>query len=289
MITALNNGRIKKIVQLRQKAKIRKETGVFLAEGRKMFLEAPLSKLREVYVSESFLKGLEEPPVKQQKQDRQTETSKFTETGMTAEKEMLRRKLQECSCETVSDEVFRKISDTQTPQGILCVLDQFHYDLEDLLSSAAVQLWLVLEDLQDPGNLGTIVRSGEGAGITGVILNNTSVDIYNPKTIRATMGSIYRVPFLYINDLASAVGRLKQAGIFVYAAQLQESRDYDALNFTGGTAFLIGNEGSGLRPETLRLADAYLKIPMQGQVESLNASVAASILMYEAARQRRKK
>ena len=147
-------------------------------------------------------------------------------------------------------------------------------------------LLVLLEDLQDPGNLGTILRTGEGAGITGVIMSKKTVDIFNPKTIRATMGSIYRVPFLYVEDLGETVEMLRERGIRVYAAHLQGQTYYSSFSFTGGTAFLIGNEGNGLRRETAEQADSYLKIPMEGRVESLNAAIAASLLVYEAHRQR---
>jgi TrmH family RNA methyltransferase len=148
---------------------------------------------------------------------------------------------------------------------------------------------MVLEDLQDPGNLGTIMRTGEGAGIDGVILSKGCVDIYNPKTIRSTMGSLYRVPFLYVEDLAQTIADLKAKGITFYAAHLKGERFYDEFDFTkeGGCAFLIGNEGNGLKDETADLADTYLKIPMEGKLESLNAAVASSILMYEVYRQKR--
>ena len=147
---------------------------------------------------------------------------------------------------------------------------------------------VLLEDLQDPGNLGTIIRTGEGAGIDGVIMTRDTVDIYNPKTIRATMGSVYRVPFLYTDDLGQVVEELKKRRIHTYAAHLQGKEYYDVQEFKEGCAFLIGNEGNGLKKETTDLAERYIKIPMQGQLESLNAAVATAILMYEAAAQRRK-
>jgi TrmH family RNA methyltransferase len=145
---------------------------------------------------------------------------------------------------------------------------------------------VLLENLQDPGNLGTILRTGEGAGITGVIMSGGTVDIYNPKVIRATMGSIFRVPFIYVERLTDVFGQLGEKGIRIYAAHLDGKNYYDSFSFAGGTAFLIGNEGNGLERETADRADAYLKIPMEGRVESLNAAVAASLLMYEAHRQR---
>ena len=147
---------------------------------------------------------------------------------------------------------------------------------------------LVLESIQDPGNLGTMLRTGEGAGISGVLMNDTTADIYHPKTIRATMGSVYRVPCVITEDLRGAVLQLKTAGITVYAAHLKGRAAYDEPDYTGGCAFLIGNEGNGLTDEMAALADAYIRIPMEGQVESLNAAIAATLLMYEASRQRRR-
>ena len=147
-------------------------------------------------------------------------------------------------------------------------------------------LFLILENLQDPGNLGTMIRTGEGAGITGVIMNDRTVDIFNPKTIRATMGSIFRVPFVYVPDLSLVLTKMHEKGIHTYAAHLKGQKYYDSFSFREPTAFLIGNEGNGLSKEISDLAGQYLKIPMEGRVESLNASIAAALLMYEAHRQR---
>ena len=141
--------------------------------------------------------------------------------------------------------------------------------------------------LQDPGNMGTIVRTAEGAGVTGVIMSRDCVDIYNPKTIRSTMGSIYRMPFYYAEDILKAIRKIKDAGIKVYAAHLDGEKSYDEEDYAFSCAFLIGNEGNGLREETSKMADHYIIIPMSGEVESLNAAIAASVLMFEVKRQRR--
>ncbi len=257
MITATSNKRIKWLVSLNEKARERKKEKVFLVEGSKMFEEADEKYIREVYVSESYI-----------------------------EKNGISDKLEKIGYEIVSDEVFKKISDTKSPQGILCVMKQYEYSLEKLLEKENPVL-VLLEDIQDPGNLGTILRTGEGAGIDGVIMTRDTVDIYNPKTIRATMGSIYRVPFLYADSMESVIKMLKDKGVAVYAAHLNGENYYDSFDFTKGSAFLIGNEGNGLKKETADLADSYLKIPMEGKVESLNAAIATSLLMYETYRQRR--
>ena len=159
--------------------------------------------------------------------------------------------------------------------------------LEDMLEDTD-GVWLVLENVQDPGNLGTMFRTGEGAGISGVIMDKCTVDIYNPKTIRSTMGSIFRVPFYITEDLHGTLGQLQKKGIRVYAAHLEGSVCYDEPDYTGGTAFLIGNEGNGLRDEVSECADCLIRIPMCGKAESLNAAVAAAVLMFEAGRQRGK-
>ena len=131
-----------------------------------------------------------------------------------------------------------------------------------------------------------MVRTGEGAGITGIIMNKTTVDLFNPKTIRSTMGSIYRVPYLITEHLPDLLDELHKENIRLCAAHLKGDTYYDAFDFTGACGFLIGNEGNGLSDEIAECADCYLKIPMEGKVESLNAAVSAALLMYECKRQR---
>ena len=189
--------------------------------------------------------------------------------------------------EELTDTVFAHASDTKTPQGILCVVEQMNHEINEL-TSAKCPLIMVLDHLQDPGNLGTILRTAEGAGVTGILMDRECVDVYNPKTIRSTMGSIYRMPFVYVEDLGKGIQDLKDKGITTYAAHLEGTNSYDEEDLTNPCAFLIGNEGNGLRREIADMADCYVKIPMLGQVESLNAAIASSVLMFEAARQRRK-
>ena len=265
MITSSANPRVKQIVQWQNKAKERRKDGVFLAEGIKMYEEAPEGSILEVYISE------------------EAETKILD--GCKAAKENTAEKLQRTGYEVVSAEVFAKMSDTQTPQGILTVLKRPEYSLEDFLNHPN-PLFVVLENLQDPGNLGTIIRTGEGAGVTAVIMSSGTVDIYNPKTIRSTMGSIYRVPFIYVENLQEVMRKLHEKGVHTYAAHLKGNTYYDSFSFKEPTAFLIGNEGNGLSDELAGMAENYLKIPMEGQVESLNAAIATSLLMYETHRQR---
>ena len=256
MITSSSNVQLKNIVQLNKKAKVRKEQGVFIVEGWKMYTEVPADQLMKVYVSEQFL--TKHPEVLKEHPD----------------------------CEVVADKIFAGISDTQTPQGILCIVKQKRRNLEEVLKKEHPFL-VLLEDLQDPGNVGTILRTAEGAGVDGVIMTKNCVDIYNPKTIRSTMGSIYRVPFFITEEMDQTLELLKKHDVTTYAAHLRGERDYDKEDYCGGTAILIGNEGNGLSDYLSERADRLVKIPMCGQLESLNAAMAAGIFMYEAARQRR--
>lgn len=147
-------------------------------------------------------------------------------------------------------------------------------------------LLMVLEDLQDPGNVGTIIRTAEGAGVTGIIMSRGTADIFNPKTIRSTMGSIYRMPFLIVDDAVGFVKGLKARKICTYAAHLHGVHSYREEDYTKGTAFLIGNEGNGLTDAMAEAAECLIRIPMEGKVESLNAAIASAVLMYEAHGQR---
>ena len=178
-----------------------------------------------------------------------------------------------------------EISDTVTPQGILAVVRQKTYSIEDIIKSRNKEksCIVVLDRIQDPGNLGTIVRTGEAAGITGIIMSSSTADIYNPKVIRSTMGSIYRVPFAIVADLPKAVDILREDGITCFAAHLKGEL-YNSGTLTKDCALLIGNEANGLSDEVANKADKLIKIPMAGKVESLNAAIATSILMYEATR-----
>lgn len=261
MITSTANPQVKNLVLLGKKAKARKEQGVFLIEGRKMFEEAPKEWIRQVYVSESWLYG--------------TEGRKLPE-GM--------------AYELLADHVFCAAAGTQTPQGILAVVRRPEWNVEELFTDTSGHApgFLVLENIQDPGNLGTILRTAEGAGMSAVFASRTTADLYNPKTVRATMGSIYRMPFFVAEDLPALLFRMKKNGIRLYAAHLAGSVPYDRPDYTAPCAFLIGNEANGLTKETAETADAAVKVPMEGQVESLNAAVTAAILMYERNRQRRR-
>lgn len=277
MITSTANQQVKHLIQLQNKAKLRDEEGVFVLEGKKVYDE--LRKYRPqflvmTYLSESFYKQI-----------------------MENEPEYL----EGIRYEILADNVFKEAAETVTPQGVLAIVKQPKYELEELLSantsvcsdcekgvetdcvleeSENPLRFIFLENLRDPGNLGTILRTAEGAGMTGVILSKGSVDIFNPKVIRSTMGSIFRVPFLYVEDTLATMKLLQENGVKLYAAYLSGSEEYDKVCYAKRSAIMIGNEANGLLEETAIAADVRVRIPMAGELESLNAAVAAAILMY---------
>lgn len=257
-ITSTSNQKIKYVQKLRDKARFRREEKLFLVEGKRMVFEADPSRVREVFVSEDY-KGLAEAELE----------ARFPDTDIYL----------------LQANVFKSIVDTQTPQGILAVVEQQDYSIDDMLKGQDTLL-LLLEDIQDPGNLGTMIRTGEGAGVTGIITSQNTVDIYSPKTVRSTMGSIYRVPVVTTSDFLATMKALQKEGVTLYAAHLKGEDFYDRADYKKASGFLIGNEGNGLKDETAKAADVFIKIPMEGQVESLNAAIAATLLIYEAHRQR---
>ena len=256
MITSTSNSQVRYAAQLNSRAKFRREEQCFAAEGIRLFQETPQELRRAVYASASFASSHQEL-------------------------------LAGVDYETVEDRVFEKMCDTRTPQGILTITSMPVYTLEDLSGrDGQPSLIMVLEDVQDPGNVGTILRTAEGAGVTGVLMSSGTADVFQPKVIRSTMGSIYRVPFVRTGQLSETLQSRKEKGLRVFAAHLQGSRDFRQASYTGDSAFLIGNEGNGLSEGLASLADEKIRIPMCGQVESLNAAIAAGLLMYEAQRQR---
>ena len=185
----------------------------------------------------------------------------------------------------VKDTLFRRISEEETPQGILAVCEQKRYAPEDILQGDN-PLLLLLEEMQDPGNLGTALRLADASGADGVLLSPGCADVYNPKVLRAAAGSILRVPFASGIPMAEAIPILRARGVAVYAAMPDADALPYAFDLTKPAAFLVGNEARGLSVEASTAASAQIALPMPGGAESLNAAMACGILMYEAVRQR---
>lgn len=253
MITSTSNQKIKNLIKCMKNAKERKKADIFLVEGIRMFVEIPKEMHVETFVTEGFY-------------------------------EKHKELFQGLSYEMVSDHIMELISDTKTPQGVVSIVKRYHYAVSEVCAGDA-PLIMALENIQDPGNLGTIIRTAEGAGVTGVVMSKETVDIYNPKVVRSTMGSIFRVPFCYVENLTECIEGLNTKEFRTYSAHLQGKSFYDH-DYQNPTVFCIGNEGNGLSEELSEATNHKIKIPMKGKVESLNAATAATVLMYEAMRQR---
>ncbi|MFA4843384.1 MAG: 23S rRNA (guanosine(2251)-2'-O)-methyltransferase RlmB [Candidatus Margulisiibacteriota bacterium] len=185
----------------------------------------------------------------------------------------------------VSSKEFAALSEVDAPQGVLAVVRTFQSKLDELLKGAKT-LIVYCAGIQDPGNLGTIIRSADALGATGVILSKGTVDLYNPKVVRSTMGSLFHLPLVTVEDDAETIKQLKKNNVKIIATSAEAEKSCSDTELKGPVAVLIGNEGAGLAEEIIELADEVIKVPMAGKAESLNASVTTAILLYEISRQR---
>lgn len=176
--------------------------------------------------------------------------------------------------EKVSATVFQYISQTKTPQGVAAVVSIKQMDQQPVGNRM-----LLIDAIQDPGNLGTIIRTADAAGFDGIILGNGTVDLFNDKVIRSTQGSLFHIP-LFQASLADEIVRLKEKGFNIWATALKNARKYSDVKVDEKVAIIVGNEGAGVNQELLEIADTIVTIPIYGKAESLNVSIATGILMY---------
>ena len=185
------------------------------------------------------------------------------------------------------DQVFLSAVSTEAPQGVAALVKLRPHKFEELLESVSESLLVGIAGIQDPGNLGTIIRSAEAFGARAVLLGEKTVSHFNPKAVRGSAGSLFREPLIRVK-LGESISALKQEGVRVLATSSHKGKPLQDANFTGAAMIVVGNEGAGVPPEILAMADELVTIPHSPRVESLNAGIAASILLYEAARQRQK-
>lgn len=241
MITSVQNTQVKNWTKLKMK-KYRLKANKFLIEGEHLVTEAHNSNWNIVEI--------------------------IIQNG-TAVPDFVRN----YTASTVTDNVFHHITDTKTPQGIAAVVEMVTHEW---MNHNKV---LMLDAIQDPGNLGTIIRTADAVGFEAVIIGNNSVDVYNDKVVRSTQGSLFHIP-VYQEDLLATIPKLQKEGFSVWATSLDESRPYKEINLSKKIGLLLGNEGNGVDKSLIQLADYNVKIPIYGKAESLNVSVAAGILMY---------
>ncbi len=264
MIISKTNSRIKKVRLLRQ-AKHRGERGEYFIEGIKLLEEAlkEEASVREVYYSPQ----LERSPRGVELLSRAREV------------------LPGAGWEYVSDTVLDSIADTQSHQGILAVLKKPECGWQDFEGRKG--LLLLLYELQDPGNLGTILRTGDAGGAAGIVLSTHTVDPYSPKVVRAAMGSLFRIPVLIGQEMEESVHLLRSRGFRVLAAAMDGGQTIWETNFSEPSAVLLGQEGGGLPQKLVSLCNGSFRIPMRAGVDSLNVAITAGLAVYEAMRQRK--
>ena len=209
----------------------------------------------------------------------------FSETGSTHAARMLPQIGSQVEILLLPDEVFVSAVSTESPQGVAALVKLRPHKLEDLLESTSDSLLVGVAGIQDPGNLGTIIRSAEAFGARAVLLGEKTVSPFNPKTVRGSAGSLFREPLIRVK-LGESIVRLKQQGVRLLATSSHKGKPLHEADFTGAAMIIVGNEGAGVPAEILSLADELVTIPHSPRVESLNAGIATSILLYEAGRQR---
>lgn len=290
-ITSTGNKLIREVRDLEKKARARRESGLFIAEGERLCSEIPVAYIERIFVADDYDGRLPEfaGEVSHDAQNAKTRAEAGANAAQASSHPLQPSDIsgqrnhapqRAPKIFQVPRELMEHMSDTKNSQGILAVVRQKKY------TELPGDFFLILDTLQDPGNMGTIFRTAEAAGVDGILMNRDCVDVYSPKVVRATMGAMFRMPFIVSDDLPAEIRRMKSEGVQVYAAHLRGTKNHWDFDYRQPTAFMIGNEGNGLQDAIADLADTYLRIPMMGHTESLNAGVAASVLMYETLRQR---
>lgn len=246
-IESIHNDIIKLIISLREK-KNRDEKSLFVVEGFKQVSEIPKDwDIKFVLATEKY---------------KDFDADKLYIT---------------------TEKIFKKISDTKTPQEILAVVEKKKFDIENVLSKQG--FFVVIDTLQDPGNIGTIIRTAESFGCSGIFMSKNSVDIYGDKVVRSTMGAIFNMPIIQECDIVSLISLMKQKQINTCAFSLDTDNVLSDFKVKNNTAIIIGNEAKGISKNILDIVDDKIKIDMWGKSQSLNAAVACSIAIYEISKQ----
>ncbi len=265
MISSRENSIYKRLKRLRIK-KYRDREGEYIIEGPNLVKEAILTdqSLPLAFLSENLGSG------------------NFRELAELKEQLIGRG----TSVEILKDDLFTDLADTETPQGIIAIVKKrlIHKDFFLGRNDKENGNFIVIDRLQDPGNIGTILRTADSASYQGAIIVKGTGDVYAPKVVRAATGSLFRLPLLFVKDAEEAVNLLKYYGKRIICGDPRGTIPYYDCNLKNHVAIVIGNEGNGISHEFLAISDAKVKIPMNPQVESLNASIAAAILIYETIR-----
>jgi len=258
VITSKDNETIKKIRKLKEK-KYRDQNGKYIIEGVKLIREAIAEKadIDTIVVCDNCVK-----------------------TGEIDSKVLY--EIAKYNCVYVDEKVFNNMTDVQNPQGLLAVVQKKNSDKDIKYDEDVI---VVLDDIQDPGNLGTILRTIDSVGLSQVIVSKKSGDVFNPKVVRSTMGAIFRVNIIESENLVNTLKEIKKHKFKVVATSLQTEESIYDIDYKK-KVIVIGNEANGVSKEVLEMSDKKVKIPMPGKTESLNAAVATGVILYEYVRQK---
>ena len=302
LITSPSNPKIKRLLALQQKSSARREAGLFVVEGRRelrhcidagfeidtIFVCPQVADLSSSSGSEVETATAPENRSHPRLRKREGPAAEGCGRGP-AQPDVFRGWLPRNEGQTkvfeVSDEVYAKIAMREGTEGVIAEVRTPERRLEDIVLPEN-PLIVVLESVEKPGNLGAVLRSADAAGADAVLVCDPLTDLWNPNLIRASLGAVFTVPCVACGT-EEAIAFLKARGIRILTAQLQDSSLYYDCDMTGGTALVMGTESTGLTPRWREAADAHIRIPMLGRLDSLNVSVSAAILLFEAVRQRR--
>lgn len=258
VITSKDNDFVKHVKKLKEK-KYREEYGEFIVEGIKMIEEAILENatIKSIVVCEDCK----------------------TQGGIPND---LLYEIAKYNCIYVNEKVFNSMTDVANPQGILAIIDKSKNKEAEI--DFKEDMFLILDNIQDPGNMGTILRTADSINLKQILVSKGTSDPYNPKVVRSTMGAIFRVRVIECEDLTKTIKEIKKHKIKIYATDLKTDKSIYDVDYKK-VGIVIGNEANGVSNEILELADTKIKIPMKGKTESLNAAVATGVILYEAVRQ----
>jgi len=258
-ITSIQNPLIKEILQLQEKSRARKKSGLFIIEGKREISLALKGnyRIRKLLFCDVIFN--------------ENELDSFTNDSVETIK--------------ISTLIYRKIAQRDSTEGLIAIAESKELSLKDINLKNKNPLILVAEAPEKPGNIGALLRTADAANVDAVFIVNPKTDLYNPNIIRSSVGCIFTNQ-IATGNTSEIISFLKENKIAIYCAALQASVNYNAQNFTVPTAIIVGTEATGLSEEWLQNSTQNIKIPMQGQIDSLNVSVSAAILIFEAKRQR---
>ena len=262
IISSSSNSKIKYLRSLYQK-KYRRKHNQFVLEGVRLIEEAIQEEISLSYIF----------------------YSDYLLRNQRGEELLAQLKKQGVELYQIEDDLLQQVADTISPQGILAIADKVDYELMDILTGQE-KLILLLDQIQDPGNLGTIIRTADAAGVDAIITTKGTVSLYNQKTIRSTMGSFFRTPVTKVNELEEFRKRILESDFNIVVADIAGEKYHFEIDYLSSTIIIMGNEGHGPSQELIDLADTAIKIPLAGGAESLNVAMATSVITYEAVRQK---